>query len=125
MLATQMKSPQAGILAIWNNIAAGREADFETWFQTEHLEERLAVPGFRFGRRHEAISGDRRYFIFYEIDAPEVLTSTAYLDRVNNPTSQTKQMMSDVFTNMTRTVCRRIAQRGALRGAFAVTARFE
>jgi hypothetical protein len=45
-----------GILAIFNDVRAGREAEFEAWFQGEHLQERLAVPGFLFGRRHEAIA---------------------------------------------------------------------
>src|SRR5436309_2967271 len=54
-----------GILAIFNNVAPGREADFEEWFQHEHLEERLRVPGFLIGRRHEAIVGQPRYFNFY------------------------------------------------------------
>ena len=33
----------------------GREAEFEAWFQQEHLAERLAVPGFLLGRRHEIL----------------------------------------------------------------------
>ena len=41
-----------GILAIFNNVAPGREAEFEEWFQHEHLAERIAVPGFLIGRRH-------------------------------------------------------------------------
>ena len=46
-----------GILAIFNNVAPGREAEFEEWFQHEHLAERIALPGFLIGRRHEAVSG--------------------------------------------------------------------
>ena len=57
--------PSPGILAIFNNVAPGREAEFEEWFQHEHLAERIAVPGFLIGRRHEAISGQPRYFNFY------------------------------------------------------------
>ena len=53
-----------GILAIFNDCRAGREAEFEAWFQGEHLLERLAVPGFLFGRRHQAISGACRLFQF-------------------------------------------------------------
>ena len=53
-----------GILAIFNDCRAGREAEFEAgFFQGEHLLERLAVPGFLFGRRHRAISGAAGYFI--------------------------------------------------------------
>ena len=43
-----MAEPEPGILAIWNDCRAGREAEFEAWFQGEHLLERLAVPGFLF-----------------------------------------------------------------------------
>ena len=43
-----------GILAIFNNVAHGREAEFEEWFQHEHLPERIAIPGFLMGRRYEA-----------------------------------------------------------------------
>jgi hypothetical protein len=36
----------------------------------------------------------------------------------------TKRIMSDVFVNMNRTVCRRVARRGAFRGAYVVTVRY-
>jgi hypothetical protein len=117
-------APQPGILAIFNDCRAGREAEFEAWFQGEHLIERLAVPGFLFGRRHKAISGAPGYFNFYLVETPEVLTSKPYLERLDNPTPMTRTIMAEVFVNMNRTVCRRMARRGACRGAFAVTARF-
>ena len=68
---------EPGILAIFNDCALGREAEFEDWFQGEHLIERLSVPGFLFGRRHQAISGACGYFNFYLTEEPEVLTSQA------------------------------------------------
>jgi hypothetical protein len=119
-----MTAQQPGVLAIWNDCRAGREAEFEAWFQGEHLLERLAVPGFLFGRRHAAISGSAAYFNFYLTESPDVLTSKPYLERLDNPTPMTKRIMSDVFINMNRTVCRRTARRGGFRGAYAVTVRF-
>jgi hypothetical protein len=116
---------QPGILAIWNDVRPGREADFDAWFQGEHLVERLGVPGFRFGRRHEAISGSNRFFNFYLVDGPEVLTSKPYLERLDNPTPMTRMIMSEVFINMNRTICRRAARRGDFRGSHAVTVRFD
>ncbi len=113
-----------GILAIFNDCRAGREAEFEAWFQGEHLLERLAVPGFLFGRRHRAISGSSGYFNFYLVETPDVLTSKPYLERLDHPTPLTRTIMSEVFINMNRTVCRRTVRRGGFRGAFAVTARF-
>ena len=115
---------QQGILAIFNDCVAGREAEFEEWFQGEHLQERLAVPGFLFGRRHQAISGSCGYFNFYLVDSPAVLVSKPYLDRLDDPTPMTRKVMSEIFINMNRTVCYRSLRRGAFRGAYAVTARF-
>jgi hypothetical protein len=115
---------QPGILAIWNDCRPGDEAEFEAWFQGEHLVERLGVPGFIFGRRHQAISGASGYFNFYLVESPDVLTSKPYLERLDNPTPLTKKIMSGIFMNMSRTVCHRTARRGAFRGAYAVTVRF-
>jgi hypothetical protein len=115
---------QQGILAIFNDCRPGREAEFEEWFQGEHLLERLAVPGFLFGRRHQAISGSAGYFNFYLVESPAVLTSKSYLERLDNPTPMTKKIMSEVFINVNRTVCHRTLRRGGFRGAYAVTVRF-
>jgi len=113
-----------GILAIFNNVAPGREAEFEEWFQHEHLEERLSVPGFLLGRRHEAVSGEPRYFNFYLTRSVEVLKSAPYLARLDNPTPMTRTIMSAVFKDMIRTVCHRTLRIGAMRGVAVVALRF-
>ena len=114
-----------GILAIFNNVARGRDEDFNNWFQGEHLPERLGVPGFLYGRRHQALSGSSEYFNFYVTETPEVLTSKAYLDRVNNPTPRSRVTMSEIFHDMCRTVCRREFRVGNARGGMTAVARFE
>ncbi|MGB6538993.1 MAG: hypothetical protein WBF58_23880 [Xanthobacteraceae bacterium] len=115
---------QPGILAIFHQCRAGREAEFEAWYQGEHLIERLGVPGFLFGRRYRGVAGTPDYFCFYLVEAPEVLTSKPYLERLDHPTPMTRKMMAEVFVDMNRTMCRRVARRGHFRGAFAVVARF-
>ena len=112
-----------GILAIWNNCAPGYEAEYEQWYQTEHLRERLSVPGFRRGRRYEAVDGEPAYFTYYEVETPAVLQSDCYAQRINNPTPMTERIMSAVFTDMSRTVCRRAFSLGDMRGAYAATVR--
>jgi hypothetical protein len=111
-----------GILALWKDCAPGREAELEHWFASEHLAERVGVPGFRRGRRFEAAAARRRYFTCYNTDAPEVLVSPAYRERLDNPTPLTTQIMSGVMINMSRTICRVERRIGAFRGAHAVTA---
>ncbi len=121
-MAEDIRKP--GILTIWHDCRAGREAEFEAWFQGEHLLERLAVPGFLFGRRHAAISGAAGYFNFYLVEQPEVLISKPYLERLDTPTPMTRKVMSEIFINMNRTLCHRALRRGGFRGAYAVTVRF-
>jgi hypothetical protein len=114
-----------GVLAIWNDIREGRESEFEFWYNSEHFPERLAVPGFRAGRRYEAVAEGPRSFVFYVTDTPEVLKSKAYIERLNNPTQLTQSVMTDVFINMNRTLCQRTKHFGTLSGTYCVTARFE
>ena len=45
MVVARAMTAQPGILAIFNDCRAGREAEFETWFQGEHLVERLVGAG--------------------------------------------------------------------------------
>jgi hypothetical protein len=112
-----------GILAIWNDIDDAGYAHFERWYNREHLQERVGVPGFHFGRRYERVAGgDRRFFAFYEVDGPEVLTSAAYLQRLENPTPWTQEVMTS-FRNMVRTVCELRRSVGDLMGAYAVVLR--
>lgn len=118
-----------GVLAIWNDIRQDRRADFEFWYRNEHFPERLGVPGFRLGRRYEAVddaaaASGPRYFCYYLGDTPQTFTSPAYQERLNNPTVLTRSMMADAFHNMSRTVCRRAGLRGRMSSGLAVTARF-
>ena len=84
------------------------------------------MPGFLYGRRHQAISGIVRLSsISIWSKSPAVLTSKPYLERLDNPTLMTKKIMSGIFINMNRTVCRRTLRRGPFRGAYAVTVRFD
>ncbi len=105
-----------GILAIWNDCAPSREVEFEEWYQHEHFHERIAVPGFLVGRRYEAVSGSPRYFCCYLTQSPDVLRSPAYLERLNNPTPQTRKIMSGPFRDMVRTACSHSARFSVMRG---------
>jgi len=114
-----------GILAIWNDCVRGREADFESWYQGEHLIERLGVPGFLFGQRYEAITATPGYFTYYVTENIETLSSQKYLDRLNNPTPLTTTVMQNVFRNMSRTMCVREIKTGLYRGSVVVTSQFK
>jgi hypothetical protein len=113
----------AGILSVFNDIAPEGYDHFERWYNREHLQERVNVPGFRFGRRYELLSGgDRRFMAFYEVDSPDVLSSPAYVQRLENPSAWTRESMK-YFRNMLRTVCDLRAAAGDLVGSHVVVLR--
>tara|TARA_B100000579_G_C22745716_1_gene811402 strand:- start:315 stop:950 length:636 start_codon:yes stop_codon:yes gene_type:complete len=115
----------SGVLAVWNDCATGSEETYESWYQTEHLPERLGVPGFKRGRRYQAIEGSPEYFTWYEVESPSVLRSAEYINCLSNPTPWTTQIMSGVFLNASRTVCKRHIIAGELFGSIAMTIRLE
>lgn len=111
-----------GLLVIWTDVAAAAEADFNDWYDNQHLEERVGVPGFLNGRRYASIEGAPRYLALYETETPNVLASSAYGDRQANPTPWTQRIMPS-FRNVTRVTAARIAKAGAGLGAAALTLR--
>lgn len=110
-----------GILALWHDCRPGHLEDYEAWYTTEHLPERLASPGWIRGRRYEAMDPGPGFFTYYEVDRPEDLVSARYRDRLENPTPWTRRIMTRAFANLSRTICRVEARAGRLRGAWAVT----
>ena len=71
------------------------EEEFNAWYDTEHLPERLAIPGFRTARRWiaSAAPGEGKYLATYELDSPGVLQSPAYLERFANATPWTRRCL--------------------------------
>jgi len=75
-----------GLLLTITEPPAQMEEEFNAWYDTEHLAERLAIPGFRSARRWVAdcAPGEGKYLATYELDSPAVLASTGYLSRFEN-----------------------------------------
>ncbi|MEM5500376.1 hypothetical protein WNY59_02105 [Ahrensia kielensis] len=66
-------------LFVWSDIDSDYEADFNLWYDREHMEERVRIPGFTGARRYRAISGSaRRYLALYRATSLTDFTSEAY-----------------------------------------------
>lgn len=55
------------------------EEEFNAWYDTDHLAERLAVPGFETALRYVCQDGFPRYMAMYDLKSPAVLDSPEYL----------------------------------------------
>ena len=113
-----------GILAIWHDIGEAMGEEYERWYFREHLPERVGVPGFVAGRRYEAASGAPNFLTYYEAESPEVFVSKPYIDRLNDPTPWTTEVLR-YFRDTNRTVCRRTWESGEIRGAWGVAIRVD
>ena len=109
-------------IAMWWDIAPERRSEFEDWHSHEHLPERLAIPGFRRGSRWAAADGGPGFFVLYELEDHETLTSPHYLERLNRPTPWSTQLMPH-HLHMVRSQCRVVESFGAGTARFALTLR--
>ena len=92
-------------IAMWWDVAPAHRAEFEDWHSHEHFPERLRIPGFLRGSRWSSATENEGFFVIYELDAYDTLTSAHYLERLNNPTPWSVKMMPH-HRNMVRSQCR-------------------
>lgn len=110
-------------VAIWHDLAPEGLDAFYEWHHREHMPERLAIPGFRRGRRYRRVAGDgQEWFNLYEVDAFDVLVGPDYLARLNAPTPWTRQTVPH-FRNVTRGLCRVAGSQGIGQGGVIATLR--
>jgi hypothetical protein len=105
-----------GMLLTSMDIDPANEADFNRWYDREHLEERVAIDGFIEARRYVAHTGSPKFLFLYSTKTIEVLDSPAYRERLANPTPWSTKTMAG-FKNMIRAVARITVSKGIGRGA--------
>ena len=71
-------SARKGFLMVTMEPPAGLEEEFNDWYDTEHVPERQAVPGFETATRYVCLEGWPRYLALYDLAAPEVIDGPEY-----------------------------------------------
>ena len=105
-----------GMLLTSMDIDASDEAEFNQWYDREHLLERVAIDGFLEARRYVAHQGSPKYLCLYSTATFDVLDSPEYRTALMNPTDWSKKTLAR-FKNMIRAIARITVSRGAGRGA--------
>ena len=105
-----------GMLLTSMDIDAADEAEFNRWYDREHLEERVAIDGFLEARRYVAHAANPKYLSLYSTETFDVLDSPAYRTALANQTDWSKANIAR-FKNMIRAVARITVSRGQGRGA--------
>ena len=104
------KTRGTGLLMVWTDIDAEFEAEFNRWYDEEHVAHLLQVPGFLSAGRYVALKGGPKYLAIYELEDHNVLRRAAYLDHVKyQPSPQrSKTGTSRVGRNFLRNAYRQI-----------------
>jgi hypothetical protein len=87
-----------GLLLVMADIAPEHEEEFNRWYEEEHLDERIAIPGFLSARRFTALEGSPKYLAIYDLESPDVLKSPEYLHIVGPGKSERTKRMESLMT---------------------------
>ena len=67
-----------GLLLNAMNIGPELEAEFNQWYDKEHIPALAAVPGVLCARRFRGTSGNRKYVALYHLTSPDVVESAEW-----------------------------------------------
>jgi hypothetical protein len=96
-----------GIFLVYTDIDPQYENEFNDWYNTEHLAELLALPGFLDAARYVAYKGGPQYLAAYEIDSVEALHTPEFRNRKRTPWGE-RVSPTVIGKNLTRIVGRQI-----------------
>jgi hypothetical protein len=85
-----------GLLMFATNVAAGAEAEFNAWYDEEHIPLLSRVPGVLSTRRFRTDQGMQRYVALYHLESPAVATSAPWMKALETPwTAKISPHLSD------------------------------
>ena len=98
-----------GLLVNAMNIAPELEAEFNEWYDKEHIPALGAVPGVLCARRFRGSSGNRKYVALYHLADPDVVESAEWKEARQ---SEWTSRLQPHFRDHLRLVLRRYSRGG-------------
>jgi len=111
-----------GMLITIMDADPAEEADFNRWYDREHIIERTGIAGFLESRRYVAVEGAPKYVNLYTTENIAALDSAPYRAKLDNPTPWSAHH-STRFKNYTRVAARVTGSKGQGRGVALAFAR--
>lgn len=91
-----------GFLIVWSDVQKSMETDYSHWLTREHAQERVSTPGFLAVRVFRTeLKTTYRYLIVYDLESPDVVSSPAYVAKLNSPSPWTQRVLP-TLTNFMR-----------------------
>lgn len=85
-----------GLLMVYVDVPQEVEADFNRWYDDEHIPERLSISGVLDAARYVAVRGAPKYLACYELTEPEAYFSDIWQYHLRHPTAWSKRMAPTV-----------------------------
>jgi hypothetical protein len=94
-----------GMLVVLNEVERRDEPDFTEWYNREHIDERVNLPGFKRARRYVAAKASPKFLATYECSKVGDLATPGYLALLANQTPWSQRVMN-TFTYFKRMTLR-------------------
>ncbi len=78
-----------GMLIVWCDVPEDREDEFNRWYNEEHIQEILNVPGVLNAARYEAVRGGPKHLAAYELESPAAVLGDGFTKRTKSKWSET------------------------------------
>ena len=79
----------SGMLMVWCDVPEDREDEFNRWYNEEHIQEILNVPGVLNAARYEAVRGGPKHLAAYELESPAAVLGDGFTKRPKSKWSET------------------------------------
>ena len=111
-----------GILFVWTSADPEHELDFNRWYDREHVEERVRIPGFVSGTRYQSVRGPRKYLGLYRTVSLDAFRTPDYFKAFGQQTPWSVANLERMRDPMRR-VCAIEAETGLGTGAWLAVLR--
>ena len=78
----------SGLMLVFVDVPSEREEEFNEWYNTEHLQELMSVPGILNCARYEAVKSGPKHLAVYEFENAQVIDTDAFKNRPITPWAQ-------------------------------------
>lgn len=96
---------EAAFLIMWADVTPELEAGYSVWHTSQHVRERMAMPGFRTAWRYVSDLPMHRYLTLYELSDLSALRTPEYTALLNTVAPETERYLGG-FRNFTRAACK-------------------
>lgn len=87
-----MESAAAGLITVWLDVPPEREEELNDWYNLEHLDQVVALPGFVRARRYRVEDAPLKYLAWYETVDEKVEPGPDFQTIVDKPSPWSQRM---------------------------------